>query len=75
MVIEKLKIHKSPGIDQIAVELVHCREGKQYVPRYINLLILCGIKRTCVGSVDCVSNLMAHAQKPDFVFRQKGQSI
>jgi hypothetical protein len=42
MAIEKLKVHKSPGIDQIAVEMVYCRKGKHHVPR--NLLILCGIR-------------------------------
>ena len=27
------------------------------------------------GMVDCVWNVMAHAQKPDFVYRRKGESI
>jgi hypothetical protein len=51
MPIEKLKLDKSPGIDKTAVEMVQCREGKRYAPRYINLLILCGIRRTCVSSI------------------------
>jgi hypothetical protein len=38
-----------------------------------------GLKRTAMWEheirrlVDCVSNVMAHAQKPDFVFRRKAR--
>jgi hypothetical protein len=28
----------------------------------------------CTNVLDCVWNVMAHAQKPDFVFRRKGRS-
>jgi len=31
------------------------------------------IGMTNVKSVDCVWNVMAHAQKPDFVFRRNGR--
>jgi len=37
MAIEKLKIHKSPGMDQNAVEIIQCREGEHHVPRYTGL--------------------------------------
>jgi len=39
LAIEKLKSHKSPGIDQIP---------GQFVVRFINLLFLFGIKRDCL---------------------------
>ena len=32
-----------------------------------------GIERATFRFVDCVSNVMAHAQKPDFVFRRNGR--
>jgi hypothetical protein len=48
---------------------------------YITIFILangryCGVVYCChllVIFVDCVSNVMAHAQKPDFVFRRNGR--
>ena len=43
MVIEKLKKHKSPGIDQIPVELIKTVLEK-FAMRFINLLYLFGIK-------------------------------
>ena len=47
--IEKLKSHKSPGIDQIPAELI--KEGvEQFAIRSINLLFLTGIKRNCLRS-------------------------
>jgi len=46
---EKLKIHKSPGIQQIQAELI--RAGRNQFPvRFINLLILFGIRRNCPRS-------------------------
>ena len=33
----------------------------------------CGSLRTAKCLLDCVWNVMAHAQKPDFVFRRKGR--
>ena len=48
LAIEKLKSHKSPGIDQIPAEL---RKGvEQFAIRSINLLFLFGIKRNCLRS-------------------------
>jgi hypothetical protein len=48
MAIEKLKRHKSPGIDQIPAELIKAR-GRTIYLRSINLLILFGIKRNCLS--------------------------
>jgi len=46
LAIEKLKSHKSPGIDQIPAEL---RQGvEQFTVRCINLLFLFGIRRNCL---------------------------
>jgi len=47
LAIEKLKSHKSPGIDQIPVELTKAGLG-QFVVRSIDLLFLFGIKRNCL---------------------------
>ena len=49
LVIEKLKSHKSPGIDQIPAELIKTRV-EQFVRRYINSLFLFGIRRNCLRS-------------------------
>ena len=46
LVIEKLKSHKSPGIDQIPVELIKAGVG-QFSVRSINLLFLFGLRRNC----------------------------
>jgi hypothetical protein len=48
MAIEKLKRHRSPGIDQIPAELV--KAGGQFIQKSINLLILFGIKMNCQNS-------------------------
>jgi len=49
LVNEKLKSHKSPGIDQIPAELI--KEGvEQFAMRSINLLFLFGIRRNCLRS-------------------------
>ena len=49
LAIEKLKNHKSPGINQIAAELI--KEGVEQVAiRSINLLFLFGIKRNFLRS-------------------------
>jgi len=47
LAIEKLKNHKSPGIDQIPVELIKAGIG-QFAVRFINLLFLFGIRRNCL---------------------------
>jgi len=47
MAIEKLKRHKSPGIDQIPAELIKARV-EQFTLRSINLLLLFGIRRNCL---------------------------
>ena len=48
LAIENFRSHKSPGIDQILVEL---RKGvEQFTVRSINLLFLFGIKRNCLRS-------------------------
>ena len=39
LVIEKLKIQKSPGIDQIPVEMI--KEGSRTIPCAIRKLIIC----------------------------------
>ena len=49
MAIEKLKSHKSPGIDQISAELIKAG-GEQLTMRSINLLFLFGIRRYCLRS-------------------------
>jgi len=44
-----LKQHKSPGIDQILVELI--KTGlEQFAMRFIHLLFLFGIRRNCLRS-------------------------
>jgi hypothetical protein len=47
--IEKLKRHKSPGIDQIPAELIKEAVGK-FCMRSIDVLILFGIRRSCQKS-------------------------
>jgi hypothetical protein len=49
MAIEKLKRHKSPGIDKFQQNWLKQEVG-QFVLRSINLLILFGIKRNCLSS-------------------------
>jgi len=45
--IDKLKSHKSPGIDQIPAELI--KQGvEQFTWRFINLLLLFGRRRNCL---------------------------
>ena len=44
LAIEKLKNHKSPGIEQIPAELIKAGVG-QFAVRFINLLFLFGIRR------------------------------
>ena len=46
---EKLKSHKSPGIDQIPAELIKAGVEK-FTMRSINLLFLFGIRRNCLRS-------------------------
>jgi hypothetical protein len=49
MAIEKLKRHKSPGIDQIPAELIKAG-GRIIRSESINLLFLFGIRRNCLSS-------------------------
>ena len=49
LVIEKLKSHKSPGIDQIPAELIKAG-GRTFAVRFINLSLLFGIRRNCLKS-------------------------
>ena len=49
LAIDKLKSHKSPGIDQIPAEL--SKQGvEQFTWRLINLLFLFGRRRNCLKS-------------------------
>ena len=50
LAIEKLKNHKSPGIDQIPTELIKGKGWEQFAIRSINLLCLYGIKRNYLRS-------------------------
>ena len=50
MAIETLKRHESPGIDHIAAELIKAVVVEQFFPRYVNILILFGIRRNCLKS-------------------------
>ena len=47
LVIEKLKSHTSPGIDQIPAELINVGV-RQFAVRFINLLLIFGIRRNCL---------------------------
>jgi len=49
LVIEKLKSHKSPGIDQIPVDIIQAWV-EQFAKRSTNLLLLFGIRRNCLRS-------------------------
>ena len=49
LAIDKLKSHKSPGIDQIPAELIKAGV-KQFSWRFINLLLLFGRRRNCLKS-------------------------
>jgi len=49
MSIEKLKRHKTLGIDQIPTELIK-GGGRTVSSEPMNLLILCGIRRNCLRS-------------------------
>ena len=49
LAIDKLKGHKSPGIDEIPVELIEAGVEK-FAWRFINLLILSGRRRNCLES-------------------------
>jgi hypothetical protein len=44
--IEKLKSHKSPGIDQIPAELIKAG-GRKFAVRFISRSLLFGIRRDC----------------------------
>jgi len=47
LAIEKLKSHKSPGIDQIPAEFI--KAGiRQFAVRFINVLFLFGTRRNCL---------------------------
>jgi nanoRNase/pAp phosphatase (c-di-AMP/oligoRNAs hydrolase) len=46
---EKLKRYKSPGTDEVLVELIKAG-GEQFNPRSIILLILLGIRTNCQRS-------------------------
>jgi hypothetical protein len=48
MAIEKIKRHKSPGIDQILTRLIN-QGAEQFAVRSIKLLILFGIRMNCLG--------------------------
>ena len=49
--IEKQKSNRSPGIDQMPVELIKSGVGvRQFAMRFINLLFLFGIMRNCPRS-------------------------
>jgi hypothetical protein len=49
LAIQKLKRYKSPGSDEVLVELIKAG-GEQFTPRFIDLLILLGIRRNCQRS-------------------------
>jgi len=49
LAIDKLKTHKSPGIDQILAELIKAG-GRTICWRFINLLLLFGRRRNCLKS-------------------------
>ena len=49
LAIDKLKSHKSPGIDQIPAELIKAGV-EQFAWRFINLLLLFGRRRNCLKS-------------------------
>jgi len=50
LAIDKLKSHKSPGIDQIPTELIKAGRLEQFTWRFINLLFLFGRRRNCLKS-------------------------
>jgi len=49
LAIDKLKGHKSPGVDQIPEELIKAGV-EQFAWRFINLLLLFGRRRNCLKS-------------------------
>jgi len=49
LAINKLKSHKSPGIDQIPAELIKAGV-EQFAWTFINLLLLFGRRRNCLKS-------------------------
>ena len=49
LAIDKLKSHKSPGIDQIPAELIKAGVEK-FAWRFINLLVLFGRRTNCLKS-------------------------
>ena len=49
LAIENLKIHKSPGIEQILAELTKTEE-EQFTKSSLNLIFLFGIRRNCLRS-------------------------
>ena len=49
LAIDKLKSHKSPGIDHIPAELMK-QWVEQFAWRFINLLLLFGRRRNCLKS-------------------------
>jgi len=49
LAIDKLKSHKSPGIDQVPAELI--KAGVEQIDwRFVNLLLLFGRRRNCLKS-------------------------
>jgi hypothetical protein len=49
MVVEKLKSHKSPGTEKIPSEFFKAGV-RHFALRFINLLILFGVRRNCLKS-------------------------
>ena len=50
LAIDKIKSHKSPGIDQIPAELIKAGRLEQVTWRFINLLFSFGRRRNCLKS-------------------------
>jgi hypothetical protein len=53
--IEKLTRHRSPGVDHISTEMIQAG-SKTIDVVYINLLVLFGMKRNCLGVDDLKLN-------------------
>jgi hypothetical protein len=50
MAVEKLKRYKSPGTDQIPVEVIQAESSTMHSVRSLSLLIMFGIRRKCLKS-------------------------
>ena len=50
LAIDKLKSHKSPGIDRISAELIKAGGRTIFFWRFINLLLVFGRRRNCLKS-------------------------